>query len=412
MPVEDFDQATEDFDKQEAAFAAAAAAPPSAVGADRPLTGAKPPPTPSSASVVAEDRPLSGAAGGRSMRSSGSAFDLEDGVGGVDTGSAAPGGGGGSSGGVGDADSLASTSEVEPAAAAKAKPWLRRRKAPPPRATKTAVDSAEGDGEGAAEEEEVKVAAPAKPWLKKRRPVADRAAPAVGVGEVEGDVVAAAPAKPWKTATAAAAEVVAEGGGGVAGDGGEGGGGVQNLEACLKERDWKKRVAAFEVFLSGESGTLYQRAMFMLLMWSSAPVCGGFVGLSWWMGPRVGAMSFLMFLIPLSFLGFLFPDARLFLRGVWVRRVFFWMPGSVVCLDVLTGPDNARDVLLFGLLSCVCVFSCFAFVMFAAPVTICLQEASRACRRGDQGAVGTVGPLLPRMLQDNNVQVIRRALQA
>ena len=60
VPVEDSDQAAEEFDAQESAFAAAAAAPPSAEIADRPLTGAKPPPASSSAPVVAEERPLSG----------------------------------------------------------------------------------------------------------------------------------------------------------------------------------------------------------------------------------------------------------------------------------------------------------------------------------------------------------------
>ncbi|CAM9784463.1 unnamed protein product, partial [Laminaria digitata] len=55
--VEDANLAAEEFDAQEAAFAAAAPAPPPADGADRPLTGAKPPPV-SSGAGVAEDRPL------------------------------------------------------------------------------------------------------------------------------------------------------------------------------------------------------------------------------------------------------------------------------------------------------------------------------------------------------------------
>lgn len=35
----------------------------------------------------------------------------------------------------------------------------------------------------------------------------------------------------------------------------------------------------------------------------------------------------------------------------------------------------------------------------------CFQAATRACRNGNQDAAGTVGPLLPRMLLDKNVQV-------
>ena len=65
VPVEDSDQATEEFDAQEAAFAEAAAAPPSAEIVERPLTGAKPPPASSSAPDVVEERPLSGGGGGK-----------------------------------------------------------------------------------------------------------------------------------------------------------------------------------------------------------------------------------------------------------------------------------------------------------------------------------------------------------
>ena len=105
VPVADSDRAAEDFDAQEAAFAASAAAGPvSADGADRPLTGAKPPPAASDA-AVAQERPLSGVGGGgiggnRSMGSTGSAFDLrEEGTGEGDAvpGRGGSGGGGGSS---------------------------------------------------------------------------------------------------------------------------------------------------------------------------------------------------------------------------------------------------------------------------------------------------------------------------
>ena len=67
VPVEDAGSAAGDFDAQEAAFAAVDVAPPSLDSADRPLTGAKPPPVSSSDGVVAaeEDRPLSGAGGGK-----------------------------------------------------------------------------------------------------------------------------------------------------------------------------------------------------------------------------------------------------------------------------------------------------------------------------------------------------------
>ncbi|CAM9939967.1 unnamed protein product [Scytosiphon promiscuus] len=141
-------------------------------------------------------------------------------------------------------------------AAPPAKPWQRKKTAGTGAAGSAAeaVGAAEGGvlddgrqaGGGAAAG-----ADSVKPWLRKKRPGGATAAPInVGSGGEGGDDASAAvAAKPWK---AAAAKAKADGGtvqgaapGGAGADHGEEGS-VEGLEECLEERDWKKRVAAFE----------------------------------------------------------------------------------------------------------------------------------------------------------------------
>lgn len=117
--------------------------------------------------------------------------------------------------------------------------------------------SGDADGGGAA------AAAPVKPWLRKKKPGGVGAAKSKGAGGVatggsgdDADVVVVAE-KPWKAAAAArvGAEAVGDApstgapadGGGMGGGPGGGEASVADLEACLEDRDWKKRVACFEV---------------------------------------------------------------------------------------------------------------------------------------------------------------------
>lgn len=163
------------------------------------------------------------------------------------------------------------------------KPWQRKKKAagdgdstaasaavPKTVADGTAAAAAadamgpEGGSEvkGGAPAGEMSATAPVKPWLKKKRPGGGGVAASSGFGDDsnEGDAVVVM-AKPRQAAAAAntasgAAVVVVEGAsteGEAAVASGErdetagGEGGVATLEACLQDRDWKKRVAAFEV---------------------------------------------------------------------------------------------------------------------------------------------------------------------
>lgn len=121
------------------------------------------------------------------------------------------------------------------------------------------LGGADGGGENGAGTAEVVAPTGAKPWLKKRRPVAAAISTAVD-GEGDGESAFAA-AKPWKVSAAALGSLPVSAAGessvvdkGAADKGPrdlekeEGDeGGVMELEACLQGRDWKKRLAVFEV---------------------------------------------------------------------------------------------------------------------------------------------------------------------
>lgn len=155
-------------------------------------------------------------------------------------------------------------------ATAPLKPWQKQRSAaasPKVAALEETAAAETGDGDAVAVEGVVAgdedgsaaaaaAAAPVKPWLRKnKRPV--------GGVELSSDDAAdaAVAAKPWKVAAAAkaAAEkfddvlregVAASGKGERDGESGGAGVGVAGLEAGLEDRDWKKRVAVFEVYRS------------------------------------------------------------------------------------------------------------------------------------------------------------------
>lgn len=157
-------------------------------------------------------------------------------------------------------------------ATAPLKPWQKKKSAvasPKAAALAEPATAETGDGHAAAAagvvvegDEDVgaaaAAAAPVKPWLRKKRPV--------GGVELSNDdaagVAVAVAAKPWKVAAAAKAaaekfdDVLPEGRTALGkGDESSGGGavGVAGLAACLEDRDWKKRVAVFEVCRSLEN---------------------------------------------------------------------------------------------------------------------------------------------------------------
>ncbi|CAM9795118.1 unnamed protein product, partial [Ectocarpus sp. 4 AP-2014] len=160
--------------------------------------------------------------------------------------------------GAAKSDPLADGTEEAVSAAAPAKSWHSKKAGALPKDSTAEVGSSAGDeaDDSAAAAEEA--AAPVKPWLRKKRPGGGVRAGAVDDGgsndKPGGDD--AVVAKPWEAAARAASEtveeaaVVPEGVGREAGDGGGGAGGGEDglagLEACLEERDWKKRVAVFE----------------------------------------------------------------------------------------------------------------------------------------------------------------------
>lgn len=269
-----------------------------------------------------DDRPIGGGRGGggggsgletrRSLRASGSAFELEAGDGG---GTVLENGddGRGSAVGTGDGQLAVSAAvaggvpkkswkeraaaleekkegegEAESAGPPIAKPWQRQPKKATASVKNGAAAAAAGGGGGVVvgddgEAVDAPTAAAAKPWLRKKKAVAAAASASVGgadggggAGGVDGAASSAVDrpraAKPWQrrkasgaggsgdgrgdegVVVAAAGEVLVE----EAGEG-EGEGGVMELEACLEERDWKKRVAVFEVFVvSGNGGGVYR----------------------------------------------------------------------------------------------------------------------------------------------------------
>lgn len=156
-------------------------------------------------------------------------------------------------------DPVADGTEEAVAAASPAKPWQRKKAGALPKNSTAEIGSSAGDeaGDSAAAVEEA--AAPVKPWLKKKRPTGGSGG--VRAGAVDDGSTSAKPggddavvAKPWKAAAAKAAAgeaaVMPEGvvrGAGEEGGSAEGEDGLAGLEACLEERDWKKRVAVFEV---------------------------------------------------------------------------------------------------------------------------------------------------------------------
>ncbi|CAN0204781.1 unnamed protein product, partial [Ectocarpus sp. 12 AP-2014] len=159
--------------------------------------------------------------------------------------------------GADKSDPLADGTEEAITAAAPAKPWQRKKTGALPKDSTAEVGGSAGDeaGDSAAAAEEA--AAPVKPWLKKKRPGGGVGAGAVDDGSSSdkpgGDD--AVVAKPWEAAARTASETVEEAAvvpEGVERGAGEGGGsaagedGLAGLEACLEERDWKKRVAVFE----------------------------------------------------------------------------------------------------------------------------------------------------------------------
>lgn len=161
----------------------------------------------------------------------------------------------------GDGDTAPSEAAVATSPLPPAKPWQKKSRsvAAAPKADSEGPAAAAG-GEGGDEVEGgvasvTPAAAPAKPWLKKRKPVGVGAGGASSGSGDCGEVVVAA-AKPWQVARAratggTAVEDALPGGEAATPreqDGAAGGeGDVAELEACLGDRDWKKRVAAFEV---------------------------------------------------------------------------------------------------------------------------------------------------------------------
>lgn len=167
---------------------------------------------------------------------------------------------------------------VGPAAAAGAglKPWQRRKRPPISRKPAPEVGPPGDDGP----ESDV-AAPPAKPLLKKKTAVVRKASPAargltaevpenavLGDGRDADGGVEDGPVKPWlrkqKPGGVKAAAPTSGGEGGELGAGGSGEeGSVAELEASLEERDWKKRVAAFEVgrrpYFRGANGIYYGR---------------------------------------------------------------------------------------------------------------------------------------------------------
>lgn len=201
----------------------------------------------------------------------------------------------GADGGDGVVPDSAATADVDdPAApAVGAKPWQRKKRVAAVRKKPSVDDGAEGAAMGDAGVGEARDvdSTTAKPWQRKRRPVAASATAAdevtgesgVELGEGGGEEEAAAPAKPWKSrakpsrANQPAKPWQKRAPSGGAGDGegrdagevedlsnggieaapaevtkpsgnGEGGrGSVDELEAALEHREWKRRLAVFKV---------------------------------------------------------------------------------------------------------------------------------------------------------------------
>lgn len=161
--------------------------------------------------------------------------------------------------------------------AAQSKPWQRQRKAPPtskrrsnensdgatgkpwhrkktgiPEEGETGGVSGEAEGVlgGGVDEPLVSDTAPMKPWLRKKRPVRKETAGVVADGVMsEGDPHAAAMISKSQEGDDAGQPDAVEGAskGLIGGDVEDAEGDVANLEACLEERDWKKRLKGFEV---------------------------------------------------------------------------------------------------------------------------------------------------------------------
>ncbi|CAM9215131.1 unnamed protein product, partial [Ectocarpus sp. 8 AP-2014] len=159
--------------------------------------------------------------------------------------------------GAAKSDPLADGTEEAVTAAAPAKPWQGKKAGALPKGSTAEVGGSAGDEAGDSAAAAGEAAASVKPWLKKKRPGGGVRAGAIddgGSGDKPGgdDAVVA---KPWEAAARAASETVEEAAvmpEGVGRGAGEGGGsaggedGLAGLEACLEERDWKKRVAVFE----------------------------------------------------------------------------------------------------------------------------------------------------------------------
>ncbi|CAM9773105.1 unnamed protein product, partial [Laminaria digitata] len=453
VPADDANSAAEEFDAQEAAFAAAAAAPVSGDGADRPLTGAKPPPARPGA-VVAEDRPLSGGAGGKGAWVPPSEFPPGHESGGAVGGGAGEAGGDGpASGGAAEEDGgekgfmtalglLKIREEADPFSMdigvlkkgdivkvleTSSTPWVRvcyhgredgwvlaaNKRGPTLVPAEDANSAAE---EFDAQEAAFAAAATAAPVASdgadrpltgaKPPPVSSDAVvaedrPLTGGGGGGGGNRSMLSNVSAFDLQDGSGELEAVPGGGSGGGGGGGGGDVDGLAstsgvepaAAVKAKPWARR----KKFTQARAAAAKKGADSAA---EGATEDGKeeVVEAKPWLKKRKPVIS--------RTAAAAVADAGEGEGGGGVV-VKPWQKAAAVAVVTGGGEEGAGAGGEGGVKG---LEACLKERDWKKRVAA-FEDASRACRSGDQDAVGTVGPLLPRMLQDNNVQAVDAAVE-